>query len=267
MKVSDVQILLTASGYYNGGIDGVIGDKTLVAVSKILTRNLVNAETWSTKRRLIAAAQLVLNATGNEAGEVDGYAGHNTEEALAAWYFQNQHAKREAVKRTPLPTKSTPKGIFPHQNQCPTFYGTPGSDIASQLVAFRPAYDMRLDWKLGSKVRTIRLHKKCVSSADKAINRIKITYGQDRLRQLGLDRYAGAYNHRKMRGGTSWSMHAYACAIDFYARPNGLRMRCPQALFCKPEYSDFFDIWEEFGWTSLGRAIGRDWMHVQAADL
>ena len=43
--------------------------------------------------------------------------------------------------------------------------------------------------------------------------------------------------------------------------------RCPQALFCGHEYRKFFDICEAHGWLSLGRAIGRDWMHVQAATL
>ena len=62
-------------------------------------------------------------------------------------------------------------------------------------------------------------------------------------------------------------MHAYGCAIDHYAAPNGLTTRAPQALFSGKDYVEFFDIWESFGWVSLGRAIGRDWMHIQAARL
>jgi hypothetical protein len=92
-------------------------------------------------------------------------------------------------------------------------------------------------------------------------------YGYPKIQELGLNRFAGSYNHRKMRGGSSWSMHAYGCAIDFYAEPNGLRTRCPDALFCGQDYIAWFDIWESVGWTSLGRAIGRDWMHIQAASM
>ena len=39
-------------------------------------------------------------------------------------------------------------------------------------------------------------------------------YGEDDLRRLGLDRNAGTYAHRRMRGSSAWSMHAYGKAID-----------------------------------------------------
>lgn len=111
------------------------------------------------------------------------------------------------------------------------------------------------------------IHEKCADSAERALREIAKNYTLPTLQRLGLDRFAGSYNHRKMRGGDSWSMHAYGCAIDFYAAPNGLRTPCPTALFCGEEYKTFFDIWEAEGWTSLGRAINRDWMHIQAARL
>jgi hypothetical protein len=86
-------------------------------------------------------------------------------------------------------------------------------------------------------------------------------------RGTGIDRYAGAYTHRKMRGGSNWSMHAFGCAIDFYAEPNGLRTRCPQDLFCGSDYKDFLDIMEAHEWLPAIRLWGADAMHFQRARI
>jgi len=70
-----------------------------------------------------------------------------------------------------------------------------------------------------------------------------------------------------MRGGSKWSMHAYGCAIDFYAAPNGLRTRCPKALFCGDEYKPFLDIMQSFDWLPAIRLWGADAMHFQVARI
>jgi hypothetical protein len=269
MDNKSIQRLLTAAGYYNRGIDGDIGAKSLEAIDKILKARASECtsdpQKWSAQRRKIGAAQLVLKHAGFEPGSIDGYAGHNTEEALRAWDYFQANGKREVVDRTPVVPAIKTK--FPKQKDCPTFYGKPGPEIEKQLVSITLPFKMRIDWNLNQKTDSLRFHKKCADSALTAWRAIYAHYGEDRLRKLGLDRNAGTYMHRQMRGGTSWSMHAYGCAEDVYAGPNGLRVTCPQALFCGDEYKAYFDIWEANGWTSLGRAIGRDWMHVQAASL
>lgn len=269
MNNEAIQRLLTAAGYYNGGIDGKLGDKSLTAIEKLLTsrRNecVTDPRKWSAKRRAIGAAQLVLKHAGFEPGVIDGYAGANTIEALRAWDYYQLHGKREVVTRKPIAPSVKTK--FPKQSQVGTFYGKPGSAIEKQLVYITLPFRMRIDYKLSQTTNRLRFHAKCADSALAAWTAVHANYGYARMKQLGLDRNAGTYSHRRMRGGTSWSMHAYGCAQDIYAGPNMLRVRCPEALFCKPEYKDFFDIWEAHGWTSLGRAIGHDWMHVQAASL
>lgn len=268
MTKEAVQRLLAAAGYYKGGIDGDIGEKSLTAIDKVL-RNSGPPEAikWAQYRRVTAAAQLILNAAGYNAGDVDGYAGHNTIEALRAWEYEQVNKRREVVDRTPAPGYVPAKGAFPAQAQCATFYGTPGDAIKRQLVTIEMPIAFRIDYALHQKTKSFVFHKKCADSAKAVWEQVIRHYGETRLRALGLDRQAGTYNHRLMRGGTAWSMHAYGCAQDVYAAPNGLRVRCPKALFCGEDYKAFFDIWEAHGWTSLGRAIGRDWMHVQAARL
>lgn len=274
MKTRDNQRLLMATGYYKGGIDGDRGVKTMAAVEIIertqAAQYVRDPKKWGEARRLIAAGQAILNVYGFEAGAVDGLSGHNTLEAFRAWDYKQTSGKSERVSRRPkkgyVPPKASRKGV-PHQRDVAKYYGKPGAQIEKQLVSIDAPYPMRLDWDLGKKARTLRIHKKAAPSLKAALTEALAVYGAAKLRELGLDRYAGGHNHRKMRGGKKWSMHAYGCAIDIYARPNGLRMKCPQALFCRPEYKPFLDIMEKHGWHPAIRLWGKDAMHFQRALL
>lgn len=264
MRYSDVQKLLAAAGAYSGGIDNDPGPKTMQAVDRVLGR--VGAR-WSKKRRLIAAAQTVLNDAGFEAGTVDGYAGHNTNNAFEQWEYARIHGKREVVDRTPSGYQGRDPGGLPTQSQVQSFYGRPGDQIKGRLKTIELPFALRIDYNLRQRTKKMTVHEKCAPSLLAAMIAVREHYGAERMRDLGIDRYAGGYNHRKMRGGSKYSMHAYGCAIDFYAQPNGLRMSCPQALFCKPEYRDFLDIMERHNWLPAIRLWGKDAMHFQQARL
>lgn len=263
MRRSDVQALLAQAGLYGGGIDGIDGPKTRAGVKAALDG--IGGD-WSAKRREIGAGQTILNRLGFEAGSVDGYAGHNTNEALAAWKYDRAHGKREEVDRTPKGYGGGASSI-PHQRDVGTYYGQPGDQIKSRLVRVELPFKLRIDFNLRQSTSRITVHERCAQQLENALISVQKEYGMERMNALGIDRYAGAYNHRKMRGGSKWSMHAYGCAIDFYAVPNGLRMQCPQALFCKPEYKAFLDIMEDHGWLPAIRLWGKDAMHFQMARL
>lgn len=278
MRGLDIQRLLTAAGYYKGRLDGLLGAESRSAAFKILDRHpeLVKASnSWSNQRVAIAAAQIILKFAGYDPGGIDGYAGHNTREAFNDWDAQLTSQGGRQLAQTPSNTYTPVKSAFPSQAGCVAFYGKPGIEgsaadkaMQKELVEVTFPFPFRIDYNLDQKATKMRLHKKCAESALKAINQVVNYYGESQYKKLGLDRFAGSYMPRLMRGSkTTFSMHAYGCAHDWYAAPNGLTTRCPQALFCGEEYKAFFDIWEANGWTSLGRAIGRDWMHLQAASL
>ncbi|QPC87153.1 M15 family peptidase [Mesorhizobium sp. NBSH29] len=271
MKNTDIQRLLAAAGYYQGKVDGDLGTISKAAIEKVLSGHasecVSSAGDWSPERRAVGAAQIVLKHAGFEVGRIDGYDGNLTTGALLEWGTLKTTGTALVLDRRqtgPLPRAADK---FPTQAGCVEFYGNPGPDVASQLVMVEFPYEMRIDYDRSQKSTRAQLHMKCAGSAMAALVEIHRAYGIGELRRLGLDLNAGTYNHRRMRGGTAWSMHAYGCAWDFNAKPNGLTARCPDALFCGPEYKKFFDIWEAHGWVSLGRAIGRDWMHVQAARI
>lgn len=271
-KIKQIQTLLDAAGYYNGAIDGILGTKSWAGINLILTNRKAEVVTDPVKlakdRQAVAAGQLILKHAGYPSvGTIDGYWGNATEGAFLEWdHWRRTGTALTLPRPAPSPTPA-PAFAFPRQVDCTKFYGAPGPAIVSQLVMIDLPFPMRIDWNLSQTSKRAQLHKKCADSALVALNKILEHYGYERLRELGLDRTAGTYNHRKMRGGTSWSMHAYGCAWDFYAAPNGLNTKAPKALFSKPEYSAWLDIWESVGWTPLGRAIDRDYMHVQAARL
>ena len=269
MNNQDMQRLLAAAGYYKGAIDGIMGAGSTGAVTQIINNHYTSThsiQVWTKDRRAVAACQLILKYAGYEVGEIDGWVGNLTIGALLEWNHQQVYGERLNLSPLGKPVVRI-ETKFPKQYSVDKFYGQPGVEIKHQLVYADLPYKMVLDYNMSETVSRIRLHKKCIESAINGFEEIEKYYTASQRAAFGLDRYAGGYMHRRMRGGKAWSMHAYGCAMDFYAAPNGLTTRCPDALFCRPEYKAFFDIWESHGWVSLGRAIGRDWMHIQAAGL
>lgn len=270
MEHRHLQMLLAATGDYTGGIDGILGPISRAAMHAVEARHKAlytfDVNSTTDARRRTAAAQACLHQLKHDPGAVDGWDGVNTTEALNAFLFKTTNGREEVVDRTAEPSFSAPTSI-PTQAQVESVYGKPGPQIKSRLVTIKLPFKLRIDWNLRQRTNKITVHKDCAQQLEKAIIAVRAHYGEAEMERLGIDRYAGAYNHRKMRGGSKWSMHAYGCAIDFYAQPNGLRTTCPQALFCGAEYKDFLDIMEKNEWLPAIRLWGKDAMHFQRARL
>ena len=162
--------------------------------------------------------------------------------------------------------KSTVKGL-PRStsfNEMVKFYGHPDNNMVGNLVRVYPAYKLKYGT---ASVRSIRVHKRCAHAFEAVFKDILQAFGQDKLEQLELDHYSGTYNKRKIRGGRSWSTHAFGCAIDLHARGNELHKSFEGSLFSKSEYKKFMDIWRKHGFVNLGEAINRDSMHFQWANV
>lgn len=101
------------------------------------------------------------------------------------------------------------------------FYGTPGPDVERQLVPVVPPFQMYYD---GKPIKSIRFHRLAAPALAAALKEIWEHYDRDqrKIDALGISKYAGAYNPRKVRGSaTKWSNHAYGAAIDLNAEENG----------------------------------------------
>lgn len=228
-------------------------------------------QTWPADRRAIAAEQMVYRAAGIEVGLIDGLAGPQTRAAREAYAYRRANGRlpdwRDAdpvlTDAPVIPARST----WPRQAEMAAFYGRPGPEVESRLVTVECPWTLVIAWDPAKTTRRIRIHRLCADSLQEVLAAQLAAYGEDGLRAIGAHLWGGSYAHRRMRGGTAWSTHAYGCALDFDPSRNGLHTRGPAARLSHPDAVRWWEIWEAAGWTSLGRARGYDWMHVQAARL
>lgn len=155
---------------------------------------------------------------------------------------------------------------WPLQSQCLSYYGDPRT--AGWLHA--NTVDVACPWPLSMgaiAIPHILIHKKCADSLGRVLGAVWDAVGRDqqKIKALRYDQYDGSYNLRVMRGGSSLSMHSFACAIDWDAADN--QQHSQRHLF--RDDSLLIVKFKEEGWV-----WGGDWspgsidaMHVQAARI
>ena len=124
-------------------------------------------------------------------------------------------------------------------------------------------YPMRLAWNTSQIVHKITCHKLVANNFKNVFNDLLAHYGYEKIKELGIDLFGGVYNCRPMRGGTTFSTHAYAVAIDLDPERNQLKETKKTARFARPEYKPMIDIFYKHGFVSLGVERDFDWMHYQ----
>jgi len=231
MTVTDIQRRLAELGIYAGAVDGISGKATVAA---------------------IRAFQRVHGLTA------DGIAGPKT----LAELFPAPIPERD-VDPPDDPGRTHHENEWPRQKDVATFFG----EVGKHQTMLELPYPMRLAWDLRQPVKRFSIHEKVHDSALRCFERIADAYDAEARRLTGIDLFGGCLNVRKMRGGSSWSMHSWAIAIDFDPARNQLRWDRTKARLALPDCRTFWQIWESEGWLSLGRARDMDWMHVQAAKL
>ncbi len=270
MNRKGVQKLLAVAGAYRGEIDGAIGPKSWAAIREMEQYHgaayTFNPREAEDQRRIIAAGQAALALMKFEPGAIDGFMGKNTREAFKDFRHMQAWGTNRLVPREALPLRPAPASI-PTQAQVEQVYGRPGPALEKGLVMITLPFRLRIDYNLRQTTNRMRVHPLAAEQLKRALIETHDHYGEERWRALGLDRYAGTYEHRRMRGGSAWSMHAYGIAIDFFTKPNGLKTRCPKALFCGADYQPFLDIMERNEWLPAIRLWGADAMHFQRARL
>jgi len=152
---------------------------------------------------------------------------------------------------------------WPHQDfaSMVAFYGNVG-ERQTRLVL---PYPMRLAWDTTKTVRSISCHEKVHDSMERVLTGIFKLYDKDlkAVQKARMDLFGGCLNVRKIRGGNSWSIHSWGCAIDLDPDHNRMAMHRDQASI--PE--KVIDIFANEGWTSLGRSRNYDFMHFQATTM
>jgi hypothetical protein len=142
-------------------------------------------------------------------------------------------------------------------------YGVPTEHGKLYLKTIKTPFPLRIAWDKDSTVNSITCHKDIAEPLTNVLNDILKIYGYEKIKELGIDLYGGCFNFRKMRGGTSYSTHAWGLAIDLDPERNKLKETSKTARFARPEYKPMIGAFYKHGFIGLGPEQDRDWMHFQ----
>jgi len=142
-------------------------------------------------------------------------------------------------------------------------YGAPNATGAGYLVTIDLPYPMRLAWDHDTTVKKMSCHKAMAEALKQVFKDILNHYGLEKIQELGIDLFGGCFAFRKMRGGSSLSVHAWGLAIDLDPDRNKLKETRKTARFARGEYLPMIEIFYKHGFISLGVEKDYDWMHFQ----
>ena len=145
-------------------------------------------------------------------------------------------------------------------------YGIP-NQTGTYLAYANMPFPLTIAWDTSVTVKRIRCHKLEVANVEDIFFSILDAYGLEKIKALGINLFGGCFNYRAMRGGSSWSRHAWGTAIDLDPQRNQLHQQGDSAQFARREYGEMIDIFEAHGWLSLGRLKNYDWMHFEAGEV
>lgn len=235
------EIVKRIQAHVGAKADGVWGPKTLAAVAS--------------KLGVEATSKAIQTKVGVKA---DGIVGTKTLEAIA----RHLVGKILDTVQVKLPDKA-PKVSQAMVRSGNSMYGKAGEE--SNMVFVKPPYTIYYDGK--PYPRGVKVHKLLAPSLTKIFQELLEAYGAEKIHELHMDNYAGGYFVKKTTGGSSYSIHSWGCAIDWWPEENALKTASPKAGFSRPEYKKWWEIWYKYGWIGLGPERNYDWMHVQAATL
>lgn len=147
------------------------------------------------------------------------------------------------------------------QKELQAKYGNPCKPENHTVITL--PYPMKLAWDKSKTVTKVTCHKLVAQNFLNVFNDLLAHYGLAKIQELGIDLFGGIYNCRPMRGGTTFSTHAYAVAIDLDPERNQLKETSKTARFARPAYKPMIDIFYKNGFISLGREKNFDYMHFQ----
>lgn len=144
-----------------------------------------------------------------------------------------------------------------------SIYGRHGdTNMAPPMTMIELPFSLYLYGHRDRPLTRIKAHSKVADSLAKVFRRLSVAYPTEQERiAAGITTFDGIYNPRRMRGGTAWSMHAWAIAIDLDAGRNGNQDHWPVKASMPIQVMECF---AREGWTAAGAFWSRDAMHFQA---
>lgn len=207
------------------------------------------------------------------AGEITAGSGAGEFSAAGVTDEKLLHYINKQIVYSPQNYEQLPRYSIRQVQSGNTIFGAHGSNITSiDVPANYPLYTYKLG---GKRVTRLSCHKLIAARLKAALTDIANHYGPDMVSVVpGACIYHGGFVDRQIRGGSSWSSHAFGIAFDFDADNNGMYVHAPKARLSQAVYGPFWKIWYYHGFYSQGietdlkkSRSGRaaDWMHVQFA--
>jgi peptidoglycan hydrolase-like protein with peptidoglycan-binding domain len=251
------------------GLDTKWGTPPDLALTLLLEKRHVELPStwraWDDKRKSVALIQLVAKSCKIDPGVIDGLWGQLTQYAFDSLVHMRDTGEPLSDWRDDEPIDVNPRG-WPNQSEA-GLTAHYGRSCQVRQVKVRSPWKLRLAWDQGAVLDSISCHEKVAESLATVLEAVHRHYGEAEIKRLRLDQFGGCYNCRQMRGSSRMSTHAWAIAIDWDPDNNQLQWGRDRATLARPEYRDWWAIWEREGWLSLGRVKNYDWMHIQAAKL
>jgi hypothetical protein len=263
-RIEFVQQEMKKRNLYSGVVDGLLNNDTIKAFDQAVKLYSSIKPEWPTMRKVNGYIQVVCLEANLKPGDIDGYWGPNTDYAYNQYLYILANGQPQEPWRPEEITDINPNN-WPRQYtpEFDAFYGAKGQN----LVKVQLPYPMRFSWDTTVSINSFSCHAKVRDSMQRVLKHVLDYYGIVEIKRLKLDLWGGCFNDRPIRGGTKPSMHSWGIAVDFNPTHNKLEWGRDKATFASPEYTKWWQFWEEEGWVSLGRQRNFDWMHVQAAKI
>lgn len=157
-----------------------------------------------------------------------------------------------------LPSRPSWTSELPEDQSIPmtNYFGRPGTNHTKLTFPYPMFYGKQ-------RVRTTTVNKHALEPFEKLFEDVLAAYGEQGIKELGLDQYSGCFNDRVRRGGSRLSTHAFACSMDMNASNNRMRTPLRDALFGKVIYQAYWDAVYGAGFKALGLEGDFDVMHIQ----
>lgn len=156
-------------------------------------------------------------------------------------------------KDSPFPTKKDVEKFYGRHGEPDGRFSPPAEVIKLPFTIY---------YGMNKPINELSPHVLCADSLLRVFERLAVVYPDTASRKAaGILTYDGLYNARKMRGGSSWSMHSWRIAIDFDAGNNGNKTHWPLRATMPIEVMECF---AQEGWTAAGAFWSRDAMHFEA---
>lgn len=222
---TQIQDGLSKLGFYNGELDGDVGQKTINGVASYAKSLGINLSSIEDKNvQILVDTKKIKLPRDNES-------------EMTRWYGTKGKVETD-------------------------WFDFPTKDI--YLYARKENGGQMLPDRDHNGVAEHRTHSKLAPSLSAALREIYNEYPKLFISE-GWNVYDGCYMVRQSKGGSSASTHSWAAAVDFNASENPFGSKYINLSSARTFSFTTIAVMEKYGFLSGGKAWGHDFMHYQAA--